>query len=79
MKTSNIIRFSILGLLWLWLASTIIIRGGFNLINLFWIVASGILVFVPLWRKYVAPQTEGSNRANGKTPNRRKGERRKRQ
>lgn len=79
MKTSNIIRFTILGLLWLWLASTILIRGGVNLLNLFWIAASGILVFVPLWRKYVAPQTEGTNGANGKKTNNRKGTRRKRQ
>ena len=52
----NIVRIagvSLLALLWLWLCSAIIRHvGGFNLKNIFVIAASGIIIFVPLWKKY---------------------------
>jgi hypothetical protein len=32
--------------------------GGFTLRTLFLVAASGIIIFVPLWRKYVAPEID---------------------
>ncbi len=52
MKPIRIIGFSVLTLLWLWLVWAVLYRSGVTLYNLFWVVASGIIVFVPLWRKY---------------------------
>lgn len=53
MKTSVIIRFVILGVLWLGLAAMVIVRGGFTLYNLFVVVAAAIIIFVPMYKKYV--------------------------
>ena len=54
MTTGNIIRFACILLLWLalcWLLLTRAARIDFMVI--FTIVASGIIVFVPLYKKYV--------------------------
>ncbi len=68
MNLANILRFGILGAIWLWLAATILIRSGITLINLFWVVASGILVFVPLYRKYVqTPAATPNQKGSGKS------------
>ena len=48
----NIARLVIIGLLWLALCVLLIIRGGLTAWNLFVIVASGIVIFVPLIKKY---------------------------
>lgn len=54
MSTIKIIGFSILALLWFWLSRAIVVQGGgFTLKNIFLIVASAIIIFVPLWKKYV--------------------------
>lgn len=58
MKSSVIIRFVIVGILWLGLSAmllTRIIASGqpVTLLSLFPIAASAIIVFVPLYRKYV--------------------------
>lgn len=54
MKTSVILRFVILGLLWLGLVSYIIARTPkFTLYTAFVIVASAIIIFVPIYKKYV--------------------------
>lgn len=52
MKTSAVIGLTILALLWVWLAWILLANGGVNIKNLLWIVISGIIVFVPLWRKF---------------------------
>lgn len=39
-------------LLWLGLAWLMIDLGGFNLKNLLVVIMSGVIVFVPLWKKY---------------------------
>ncbi len=50
-KTAGLI---LLALVWLWLCwSLVALGGGFNLKNILLIVASGIIIFVPLWKKYV--------------------------
>lgn len=53
MKTSVIIRFVILGAIWLVLAGTVLVRGGVTLYNLFVVMAAAIIIFVPLYKKYV--------------------------
>lgn len=54
MKTSAIIRFLILGVLWLALVLMIVLRTErFTPYTLFVIVASAIIIFVPVYKKYV--------------------------
>lgn len=58
MKTSVILRFIIIGLLWLgcctYLVNRMIASGAeLTLLSLFPIAASGVIVFVPLHKKYV--------------------------
>lgn len=53
MTTSTIIRFVILGLLWLCLVGYIISHTQFTLYIGFVIVASAIIIFVPMYKKYV--------------------------
>lgn len=53
MNQSVIFRFVILGALWLMLVIYILTHAVINFFTLFAIVASAILVFVPLYKKYV--------------------------
>lgn len=54
MNAVKIAGVTLLAILWLWLCRSLVAYGGgFNLKNLFLIVASGIIIFVPLWKKYV--------------------------
>lgn len=54
MKTSVILRFVILGLLWLGLVTYIVVNTPkFTLYTAFVIVASAIIIFVPIYKKYV--------------------------
>jgi len=54
MSTSNIIRFSCVTLLWLLLCYLLISRAReINFMVIFTIVASGIIIFVPLYKKYI--------------------------
>lgn len=52
MKTSAIIGISILSIIWLWLAWLLLSKSGINLKNILVLTMSGIIVFVPMWRKY---------------------------
>lgn len=53
MGIGKAIGFGLLTVLWIWLCSSLIISGGgVSFKNLFLIVASGIIIFVPLWKKY---------------------------
>lgn len=54
-----IIRFAILGVIWLALVAAIILRNDkFTLYHAFVIVASGIIVFVPMYKKYFGKDGE---------------------
>lgn len=54
MKTSVIIRFVLLGLAWLATVGLLIARSGrITPYLLFVIIASAIIVFVPMYKKYV--------------------------
>lgn len=53
MNVVKLAGFVLLVLVWLWLCwSLLALTGGFTLKNLFLIVASAIIIFVPLWKKY---------------------------
>ena len=53
MTTGNIIRFTCVLLLWLALCYILLTAARIDFMVLFAIVASGIIVFVPLYKKYV--------------------------
>ena len=58
MKTGIIIRFAIIGLLWLgvcfWFVTRLLAVGEpVTLMSLFPLIASAVIVFVPLYKKYV--------------------------
>lgn len=53
MRPDIIFRFVVIGLLWLALVVFILRHAVLNFFTLFAIVASGICVFVPLYKKYV--------------------------
>ena len=54
MRTQDIFRIAVLAAIWLLLVWTMLARAQkFTLMTLFWIVASGIIVFVPLYKKYI--------------------------
>lgn len=51
-RSENIARLAIMAILWLSLVAYIILNATLNFFTLFAIIASGIIVFVPMWRKY---------------------------
>lgn len=44
-----------LALIWIWLVYILFTRGGMNFYNIFIAAATGIIIFVPLWKKYIRP------------------------
>ncbi len=53
MKTTAIIGLSLLALIWLWLAWMLLTAGGVNLRNLMVLAMSAIIIFVPLYKKFI--------------------------
>ena len=54
MTTSNIIRFGFIVVLWLVLCYLLIVRSErVDFMTIFAILASGIVIFVPLYKNYV--------------------------
>ena len=54
MGVGKAIGFVVLGLVWIWLCVSIVVSaGGLTFKNIFLIVCSGIIIFVPLWKKYI--------------------------
>ncbi len=59
MNLQNIIRFSILGLLWLGIVGYILVHTPkITLYTIFVIIASAIIIFVPMYKKYVKNDRE---------------------
>lgn len=53
MSFGKIAGFTLLALLWVWLSwGLLTTEKGFNLKNLIIVAASGIIIFVPLWKRY---------------------------
>lgn len=53
MKTTAIIGLILLALIWLWLAWMLLTAGGVNLRNLMVLAMSAIIIFVPLYKKFI--------------------------
>lgn len=53
MTTANILRFGILGILWLGIVLFILTHAQITLYTIFVCVASWIIIFVPMYKKYV--------------------------
>lgn len=53
MNASNIFRFGFVGLLWVGLVYYILSASQVTLMTYFAIVASGIIIFVPMYKKYI--------------------------
>ena len=54
MNVSNIIRFCFITLLWMMLCGMLLIRTEkIDFMVVFTIIASGIVIFVPLYKKYI--------------------------
>ena len=43
----------VLALVWIWLAAYVFIKNGVTLLNIGWVAISGVIVFVPLYKKYL--------------------------
>lgn len=52
MEMSKIIGISVLALIWVWLVWMLLTAGGVNLKNLLIATMTGIIIFVPLYKKY---------------------------
>lgn len=53
MNLTRIAGLIVLALVWIWLSQALLFSGGgITLKNIFLIGASGIIIFVPLWKKY---------------------------
>ncbi len=53
MSNLRIAGVILLAVVWGWLVRSILVYGGgFTAKNLFIIVASGIIIFVPIWKRY---------------------------
>ena len=45
----------LLALIWIWLVYLLFSRGGLDLKNILISAVSGIIIFVPLWKRYLQP------------------------
>lgn len=62
MNALRIAGLAILALVWIWLCQYIIrFGGGITLKNLLLIAMSGIIIFVPLWKKYFSAKKGKNN------------------
>lgn len=52
MKKGAVVGFVILGAVWAWLAWLLLSKEGLTLKDILIVVMSGIIVFVPLWKRY---------------------------
>lgn len=67
MKTSKTIRIlgiGLLGLVWLWLAWGFLSTKGITLVNLIILAMTGIIIFLPLYKKYFLNSTDVSKKDN---------------
>lgn len=53
MKGKNAVVFTLVAVAWVALVVMLLVKGGVTLYNLFVVVASGIIVLVPMYKKYV--------------------------
>lgn len=63
MRPVTIIGISVLAIVWVWLAWVLLAYGGVNLKNIIVLAITAIVIFKPLYSKYIAPARE--NKRNG--------------
>ena len=51
-ESGNVARLVFVALLWLWVVGYVLTHAVLNFFTIFSLIASAIVVFVPLWRKY---------------------------
>ncbi len=56
MGKSKLIGMTVLALVWLWLVWMLLQAGGINLKNILVAAMTGIIIFVPLYKKYFGKQ-----------------------
>ncbi len=52
MEVSKIIGTVVLAIIWIWLVWLLLTAGGLNLKNLLIAAMTGVIIFVPLYKKY---------------------------
>lgn len=57
-ESGKIFGLIFLAIIWIWLAYYTFAYGGVTLKNILVIVISGIIIFVPLWKRYIHPIIE---------------------
>lgn len=62
MKITVIIGILVLVVAWIALAAYTLVYAGFNLRNLLVVGFSGIIIFVPLWKKYIKASTTNTRK-----------------
>lgn len=58
MNPAKYIGLTILAIVWLWLSWSILSTSGINIKNLLLVAMSGIIIFVPLYKKYFAKKED---------------------
>ncbi len=53
MKKSTLFGFIVLALVYIWMAWLILSKSSVTLYNILLIVMAGVIIFVPLYRKYI--------------------------
>lgn len=56
MGISKFIGIAILALIWVWLVWMLLSAGGINLKNILIAAMTGVIIFVPLYKKYFGKQ-----------------------
>lgn len=56
MKKSTLFGFIVLALVYIWLAWLILSKSSVTLYNILLIVMAGMIIFVPLYRKYIVKE-----------------------
>lgn len=69
MKTSKITRIigiAILAMVWIWLAWGFLSAKGITLLNLIILSMTGIIIFLPLYKKYFMNRSDVSKKENSR-------------
>ena len=63
-KTIRLFGICILALVWLWLAWGFLSAKGITLLNLIILAMTGIIIFLPLYKKYISGGSDDSKKDN---------------
>lgn len=63
-KTIRLFGIGILALVWLWLAWGFLSAKGITMLNLIILAMTGIIIFLPLYKKYISGGSDDSKKDN---------------